>query len=131
MANIANSSEQLDDHLKKIVKNSFFSGATTLSEEESCQFSTIIEVISKKWTRQIIRAIRTHEKQRFNELVKNIHEINQRTLSNRLKELETYGLIHREQFNEIPPKVIYSLTLKGQELIESMTNLKKWSIKWD
>jgi DNA-binding HxlR family transcriptional regulator len=53
-----------------------------------------------------------------------------RTLSIRLKELEKNGILERQRYNEIPPRVEYRLTSKGQELVESVINLLQWMRKW-
>jgi DNA-binding HxlR family transcriptional regulator len=53
-----------------------------------------------------------------------------RTLSNRLKELEKNGILERQRYNEIPPRVEYRLTNKGQELVESIISLLQWMQKW-
>jgi DNA-binding HxlR family transcriptional regulator len=52
-----------------------------------------------------------------------------RTLSIRLKELEKNGILERQRYNEIPPRVEYRLTSKGQELVESVINLVQWMRK--
>jgi DNA-binding HxlR family transcriptional regulator len=53
-----------------------------------------------------------------------------RTLSNRLKELEKNGIVERQSYNEIPPRVEYMLTTKGVELVESVADLLLWMRKW-
>ena len=53
-----------------------------------------------------------------------------KTLARRLKELENGGILERQAYNEIPPRVEYRLTPKGQELIESVINLLQWMRKW-
>ena len=53
-----------------------------------------------------------------------------RTLSNRLKELEKSGILERQRYNEIPPRVEYRLTNKGQELVESVIGILQWMQKW-
>jgi DNA-binding HxlR family transcriptional regulator len=53
-----------------------------------------------------------------------------RTLSIRLKELENSGILERHRYNEIPPRVEYTLTIKGQELVESVANILQWMRKW-
>lgn len=53
-----------------------------------------------------------------------------RTLSNRLKELEKSGILERQRYNEIPPRVEYRLTNKGQELVESIVGILQWMRKW-
>ncbi|MGE5634939.1 MAG: winged helix-turn-helix transcriptional regulator [Deltaproteobacteria bacterium] len=63
----------------------------------------------------------------FRELMKGISS---KTLARRLKELERDGILERYAYNEIPPRVEYKLTKKGQELVESIINLIHWMIKW-
>jgi DNA-binding HxlR family transcriptional regulator len=53
-----------------------------------------------------------------------------KTLTIRLKELEKNGILNRQSFNEIPPRVEYHLTPKGQELVGSIINLLQWMRKW-
>ena len=53
-----------------------------------------------------------------------------KTLAIRLKELEKSGILSRQSFNEIPPRVEYRLTSKGQELVESIIDLLQWMRKW-
>lgn len=53
-----------------------------------------------------------------------------KTLARRLKELEKGGILERRAYNEIPPRVEYNLTPKGQELVESIINLLQWMRKW-
>ncbi|HXT85160.1 MAG TPA: helix-turn-helix domain-containing protein [Verrucomicrobiae bacterium] len=53
-----------------------------------------------------------------------------KTLAKRLKELEKSEILSRQAFNEIPPRVEYKLTKKGQWLTESMINLLQWMRKW-
>ncbi|HEX2408811.1 MAG TPA: helix-turn-helix domain-containing protein [Nitrososphaeraceae archaeon] len=63
----------------------------------------------------------------FRELLKGISS---KTLARRLKELERDGVLERHAYNEIPPRVEYKMTKKGQELVESIINLIQWMIKW-
>jgi DNA-binding HxlR family transcriptional regulator len=53
-----------------------------------------------------------------------------KTLAIRLKQLEKNGILEREAYNEIPPRVEYRLTSKGQELVESVIDLLQWMLKW-
>ena len=53
-----------------------------------------------------------------------------RTLSIRLKELEKSGILEKHKYNEIPPRVEYTLTAKGQELVESVVSILQWMRKW-
>src|SRR5215204_2358730 len=59
----------------------------------------------------------------FRELMKGISS---KTLARRLKELERDGILERKAYNEIPPRVEYKMTKKGQELVESILNLIQW-----
>ncbi|MFW9856815.1 MAG: winged helix-turn-helix transcriptional regulator [Candidatus Thorarchaeota archaeon] len=100
-------------------------------EEEPCGITEVIEILSRKWTLIILRSLGFHESLRFNELNKKCGDISPRTLAKRLRELRKYGIIHRTQFNEIPPKVVYSLSLKGIELVHSFKQLDDWAKKWN
>lgn len=82
-------------------------------------------ILSKKWALLIISAIGNNRKLRYNELEKKL-EISPKTLADRLKELESTGLIKRETFAEIPPRVEYSLTKEGIELRNAIMPLMKW-----
>jgi DNA-binding HxlR family transcriptional regulator len=53
-----------------------------------------------------------------------------RTLAIQLKELENNGILERQRFNEISPRVEYRLTSKGQELVESVVSIVQWMRKW-
>lgn len=53
-----------------------------------------------------------------------------RTLSIRLKELEKNSILEKHRYNEIPPRVEYTLTAKGQELVESVVSILQWMRKW-
>ena len=63
----------------------------------------------------------------FRELMKGISS---KTLARRLKELEKERILERQAYNEIPPRVEYKMTKKGQELVESILYLIQWMIKW-
>jgi DNA-binding HxlR family transcriptional regulator len=75
----------------------------------------------------IISIIGNHQKIRFNEIIKGLERITPKTLSDRLKELEEAGILRREAFAEIPPRVEYSLTMDGKELRDLMIPLIKWA----
>ncbi len=94
-----------------------------------CPLEGVMGVISKKWAILIINAIGIYRKLRFSRLIEELHGISPKTLSDRLKELQAEGLIEREYFAEIPPRVEYSLTKDGVELRESIMPLLKWTIK--
>jgi DNA-binding HxlR family transcriptional regulator len=64
---------------------------------------------------------------KFRETMKGISS---KTLAYRLQELEKGGILERRSYNEIPPRVEYNLTAKGQELVESIIDLLQWMRKW-
>ena len=97
--------------------------------EKTCPVTKIVDVVSRKWTLLILRQL-MFEKKRFNELLKKIEGISPRTLSKRLSELEKSNIIKKKQFKEIPPRVEYSLTKSGMELIHCFKSLDNWAKKW-
>lgn len=66
---------------------------------------------------------------RFKELMAEVNQISQKTLTNQLRELEADGLILREAFNEIPPRVEYSITDKGRTLFPILELMCEWGEK--
>jgi DNA-binding HxlR family transcriptional regulator len=94
-----------------------------------CPVEGIINVISKKWALLVIGTIGNNKKIRFNKIMKNLGDISPKTLVDRLKELEKAGLIKKEVFAEIPPRVEYSLTQDGIEFRNSIIPLMKWASK--
>jgi DNA-binding HxlR family transcriptional regulator len=92
----------------------------------------IIEFLaSRKWMLLVLTELYFHGTQRFNELLENIRQINPKVLSKRLKEMEERGLVTRKKYNEIPPRVEYSLTEKGRELVKSFKDIGRWAIRWE
>ena len=67
---------------------------------------------------------------RYKQFRQTLKGVSSKTLASRLKELEKAGILERQSFNEIPPRVQYTLTAKGQELVESIINLLQWMRKW-
>ena len=67
---------------------------------------------------------------RFNELIRNIGIISPKSLSQRLKELINFGIVAKQQYNEIPPRVEYSLTESGKDLTTIFKELETWGKKW-
>lgn len=92
-----------------------------------CPLEGIIDVIGKKWSLLIVNAIGNHGKLRFNMLMQELGNISPKTLSDTLKELCAEGIIQRESFAEIPPRVEYSLTADGLELRKAIIPLLQWA----
>jgi DNA-binding HxlR family transcriptional regulator len=94
-----------------------------------CPLKGVIDVISKKWALLIINAIGNHGRLRFNRLMEELNGISPKTLSDTLKKLEAEGLVNRESFAEIPPRVEYTLTKDGTELRKAIIPLLRWAAK--
>jgi len=92
-----------------------------------CPLKGIIDVISKKWALLIINSIGNHGRLRFKGLMEGLEGISPKTLSDTLKDLEAEGLIRRESFAEIPPRVEYTLTNDGADLREAIIPLLRWT----
>lgn len=85
-----------------------------------------METLSKKWAILIIAAIGSQGKIRYNEIMGRLGGISPKSLSDRLKDLEKAGLITREAFAEIPPRVEYTLTEDGEGLLGTLAPLLDW-----
>ncbi len=85
------------------------------------------DYLSKKWTMSIIITIGNFGSLRFNDLLRRIEGATAKILSYRLKELEEKNLVSRKPFNEIPSRVEYSLTKKGQKLTKALLPLISWA----
>lgn len=92
-----------------------------------CPLEGIIDTISKKWALLIINEIGNHGRIRFNDLMKELEGISPKTLADMLKVLQKEGLIERESFNEIPPRVDYFLSKEGRKLREAIIPLLQWA----
>jgi len=97
------------------------------SKTETCPLKGVIDVIGRKWALLIINAIGTNNTVRFNQLMESLQIVSPKTLSDTLKQLQEEGLIKRESFSEIPPRVEYSLTPDGIGLWCAIIPLLKWT----
>ena len=93
-----------------------------------CPYVTAQQLLSGKWAILILHQLSDRPK-RFNQLQKEI-DITQATLSTQLKTLESEGLIHRELFPEVPPRVEYSLTDIGREFQPVLDSIESWGNKY-
>jgi DNA-binding HxlR family transcriptional regulator len=96
--------------------------------EQACVASAAA-IVSSKWTPQLIYAL-YNGVQRFCELQKEAGGINPRTLSARLDELAQQGIVQKVTFAEMPPRVEYSLTQKGKDLIPILECMVEWGEKY-
>lgn len=93
---------------------------------EDTGFSYTLSLISGKYKMIILYCLMEYKSVRFNELQRYLKKISGKTLSQNLKELEKDGLIHREVYPQIPPKVEYSLTERGISLMNVLDQLCTW-----
>lgn len=96
---------------------------------EDTGFNYTMSLIQGKYKMFILYTLMEFKVVRFNELKKYIGSISYKTLSSTLKELEKDDLVHREEYPQIPPKVEYSLTERGESLIPILDNLCEWGDK--
>ena len=92
-----------------------------------CPIRNVLARVGDKWSMLVLFTLENNSSQRFKELQRNIPDISQKMLTATLKTLEGDGLILREAFPEIPPRVEYSLTQKGQSLLPLINNLISWA----
>jgi DNA-binding HxlR family transcriptional regulator len=92
----------------------------------TCPLEKTLSVVGDKWTFLIIRDLLKGTK-RFGELSKSLDGISPRTLTQRLRELETNCIIKRKIHPEVPPRVEYKLTKRGEALAGILKQMEEWS----
>jgi DNA-binding HxlR family transcriptional regulator len=90
-----------------------------------CPVHRSMAILGTKWKPIIIYALREHTA-RFGQLHAAVGSISRKVLTTTLKELEADGVLYREEFKELPPRVEYSLTEKGRALIPIILQLAEW-----
>lgn len=93
----------------------------------NCPIRNVLSRVGDKWSMLVLFTLESNNNQRFKELQRNIPDISQKMLTTTLKVLEADGLILRVAFPEIPPRVEYSLTKKGESLLPLINNLISWA----
>lgn len=96
-----------------------------------CNVELTIDVMGGKWKPLIIYHIGKSEVIRYGELKRKIPDINERVLSRQLRELEEDKLIYRKIYNEVPPKVEYSVTKIGKSLTPILEEMGKWGLQYN
>src|SRR5258705_7116734 len=95
--------------------------------EETCPVARAMEVLDGKWTVLVIRELLAGVR-RFSALRASLPGISPKTLTDRLRMLEQHGLVRRSIFAEVPPRVEYELTVRGQALEPVLVALAAWSL---
>lgn len=95
----------------------------------STGYSYTLSLIAGKYKPIILYCLMEYEPVRFNQMQRYLGRIADKTLSLHLKELERDGLIHREMYPEIPPRVVYTLTERGRSLMKVLDQLCTWGME--
>ena len=93
----------------------------------NCPIRNILSRIGDKWSMLVLYTLETDEAKRLKELQRNIPDISQKMLTATLRMLEADGLVKREAFAEVPPRVEYSLSDKGKTLLPHINALISWA----
>lgn len=97
---------------------------------EGCPVEATLNIIGGRWKGIALFHLLTDGTMRFNELKRKCTGVTQRMLTKQLRELEAAGIIFRKVYAEVPPKVEYSLTDKGESLRPILLALKEWGIEY-
>ncbi len=98
-----------------------------MKEDIRCPLEYGLEVFGGKWKSRIICVLAAKAILRYSEIRKEMCNITDAVLSATLKELITDEIVHRESYDEIPPRVEYSLTKKGKSVVPILQSICKWS----
>ena len=96
-----------------------------MSEGYRCGVALTLDVIGGKWKGVILWHL-LQKTLRFSQLQRRITDVTQKMLTQQLRELERDGLVHRQVYAEVPPRVEYSLTEKGESLREMLVFMREW-----
>jgi DNA-binding HxlR family transcriptional regulator len=91
-----------------------------------CGIDAAMDVVSGKWKSLVLWELDNHGIRRFGELRRGLVGVSEKVLTQQLREMEEDGLVHREVYREVPPKVEYSLTDLGRSLNEALAPLGRW-----
>ena len=94
-----------------------------------CPVCRTADIVCGKWTLLVIRDL-AERRSRFCELERSLEGISPRTLSLRLRALEEEGIVARQTFPEVPPRVEYALTEKGRALVPIIESMRTYGTEW-
>ena len=96
----------------------------------ACPVETTLSLIGNKWQGLILRDLNLNGTMRFKELQRSIGKISQKVLTTNLRSMEEFGIVSREAFAEVPPRVEYSLTELGQSLKPVLDAMWVWGERY-
>jgi DNA-binding HxlR family transcriptional regulator len=94
-----------------------------------CGIDAAMDVVTGKWKSLILWELHHHGTRRFAELRRGLPGVSEKMLIQHLREMEEDGLVHREVYREVPPKVEYSLTEHGVSLNAALASLGEWGVE--
>jgi DNA-binding HxlR family transcriptional regulator len=97
--------------------------------DETCPVCATAEIVCGKWTLLLVRDL-SEGRSRFCELERSLAGISPRTLSLRLRALEEEGIVERHTYPEVPPRVEYALTPKGEALLPIIDSMREYGSQW-
>jgi DNA-binding HxlR family transcriptional regulator len=100
-----------------------------MASNQTCPVCRTAEIVCGKWTLLVIRDL-AEGRSRFCELERSLHGISPRTLSLRLRALEEEGILERQTYPEVPPRVEYALTDKGRALVPLIEDMRTYGTEW-
>ena len=100
-----------------------------MASNDTCPVCRTAEIVCGKWTLLVIRDL-AEGRSRFCELERSLQGISPRTLSLRLRALEEEGVVERQTFPEVPPRVEYALTDKGRALVPLIEDMRTYGLQW-
>ena len=99
------------------------------TSNSSCPVCRTAEIVCGKWTLLLVRDL-AEGPQRFCALERSLEGISPRTLSLRLRALEEEGVVERRTYPEVPPRVEYALTEKGEALVPLIEDMRRYGRRW-
>lgn len=100
-----------------------------MNQEHKCPIDLTVQILSHKWTVSVLLQLIEGPK-RPSDLEKRLHGISAKTLSERLHQLQAFGLVDRRSHPEVPPRVVYSLTELGMGLAKPLEALRDFGLHW-
>lgn len=101
-----------------------------MKEPKCCPVEILLSQISGQWTQYILWVLSTNSSLRFGELRRSVNGISTKVLTERLRMLESVGIVFRHYEATIPPQVSYGLTDRGVELSEALDHLYELAVRW-
>lgn len=99
------------------------------TEELLCPIRHLTNIFNGKWKLPIVCILSGETPLRYSTIKRKLGDITNVMLAQSLKELEATGIVHREQYNEVPPRVEYMLTEKGRSILPILMQLAGWAIE--